>query len=213
MAPTREAVWLVAGLGNPGPAYRDTRHNVGFAVVERLAAEAGGVFRAGRHAVQAADLRLAGTPVVLLKPQTFMNCCGPAVAAWLFGLALEPARLVVVHDDLDLETGRLRLVAGGGPGGHRGVASVQEAVGTREIPRVRVGIGRPPAGLDPADFVLQPLRDDEHLAAEDTARRAAAAVREIILEGLPAAMTRHNARPRPADQAEGAAGTDDSSEP
>jgi PTH1 family peptidyl-tRNA hydrolase len=202
--PTPGAAWLVAGLGNPGPAYRATRHNLGFAVVDRLAAEGRCRFRAGRHAVEAARLILAGVPVALLKPQTFMNCCGPAVAAWLAGLGLPAERLLVVHDDLDLGVGRLRLTAGGGAGGHRGVASIQAAVGTREIPRVRLGIGRPPDGLEAADFVLRPCSAEERPELEAATVRAAEAVRDIMLDGLAVAMQRHNARPKPGGGAEGA---------
>jgi len=201
--PTRGASWLVAGLGNPGPAYQGTRHNVGFAVVDRLAAEARGRFRPGRHAVEAVPLLLAGVPVTLLKPQTFMNCSGPAVAAWMGGLGLSADRVVVIHDDLDLETGRLRLVAGGGAGGHRGVLSVQAAIETWEFPRIRVGIGRPPEGLDAAEFVLRPFLDVERPAAEEAILRAAVVTRDIVREGLAAAMNRHNIRPRKIERTGG----------
>jgi len=202
--PIRGATWLVAGLGNPGPGYRDTRHNVGFAVADRLAAEAGGRFRHGRHGVHGVTLVLGGTPVVVLKPQTFMNCCGPAVAAWLTGLELPAERLVVVHDDLDLAVGRLRVVAGGGAGGHRGVASIQSVVGTQAIPRVRIGIGRVPAGGEAADFVLQAFRAEEQPAIEAATARAAEAVVDIVMDGLAPTMNRHNATPRVAAGVEAA---------
>jgi len=201
--PTRGASWLVAGLGNPGPGYRETRHNVGFAVVDRLAAEAGSRFRPGRHAVEAASLLLAGVTVTLLKPQTFMNGSGPAVEAWRVGLGLPADRMVVVHDDLDLEAGRLRLVAAGGAGGHRGVLSIQAAVETREFPRIRVGIGRPPEGLDAAEFVLRPFLPEERPAMDAACLRAVVVIRDIVREGLAAAMNRHNIRPRPAERTEG----------
>ncbi|MFA5028325.1 MAG: aminoacyl-tRNA hydrolase [Candidatus Methylomirabilota bacterium] len=204
MEPTRGASWLVAGLGNPGPGYRETRHNVGYAVVDRLAAEAGSRFRPGRHAVEAAPLLLAGVAVTLLKPQTFMNGSGPAVAAWRVGLGLPADRMVVVHDDLDLEAGRLRLVAAGGAGGHRGVLSIQAAAETREFPRVRVGIGRPPEGLDAAEFVLRPFLPEERPAMDAACLRAVVVIRDIVREGLAAAMNRHNIRPRPAERTEGA---------
>jgi PTH1 family peptidyl-tRNA hydrolase len=196
--PIRGAAWLVAGLGNPGLGYRDTRHNVGFAVADRLAAEAGGRFRSGRHGVHGVALDLGGTPVVVVKPQTFMNCCGPAVAAWLTGLELPAERLVVVHDDLDLAVGRLRVAAGGGAGGHRGVASIQSVLGTQAIPRVRIGIGRPPADMEAADFVLQAFRAEEQPDIEAATARAAEAVADIVMEGLGPAMNRHNAVPRVA---------------
>ncbi len=201
MDPVCGAAWLVAGLGNPGPGYRDTRHNVGFVVADRLVAEAGGRFRPGRHGVHGAAVDLGGTPVVVVKPQTFMNGCGPAVAAWVGDLELPAERLLVVHDDLDLAVGRVRVVAGGGSGGHRGVASIQSVLDTQAFPRVRVGIGRPPAGLEAADFVLQAFRAEEQPALEAATARAAEAVERIIMDGLAPAMNRYNAAPRTAGDA------------
>src|SRR5512137_1292987 len=167
------ARWLVAGLGNPGADYSGTRHNVGFAAVERLAADGSARFSDGGGDAHAALIRVAGTPVVLLKPQTFMNRSGAAVAAWLARLALPAARLVVVHDDLDLPLGRLRVVAAGGAGGHRGVRSIQETLGTTEFPRVRVGIGRPEAGQAAADRVLTDFTPEERPVATAAVARAA----------------------------------------
>jgi PTH1 family peptidyl-tRNA hydrolase len=202
--PTHGAAWLVAGLGNPGSAYRHTRHNVGFEVVDRLATSAGARFRSGGDEVEVAWLALERVPVALLKPQTFMNRCGPAVAAWRERLALGLEKLLVIHDDLDLPLGRLRLVPGGGAGGHRGVASIQEALGSREVPRVRIGIGRPPDGEEAAEFVLQDFRPEEHETSQAALDRAAEAVRYIIADGLEAARSRFNARP-PAVEGAGAA--------
>jgi len=193
---TREADWLVAGLGNPGTTYRHTRHNVGFEVVERLAAAGGGRFRGGGDEAEVAWFSLGRVPVALLKPQTFMNRCGPAVAAWRARLDLGLDRLLVVHDDLDLPLGRLRLVSGGGTGGHRGVASIQEALGSREVARVRIGIGRPPEGEDAAEFVLREFLPEEREASQAALDRAAEAVRYIIADGLEAARGRFNVRPR-----------------
>jgi len=198
--PVRGAAWLVAGLGNPGPDYRETRHNVGFVVADRLVAEAGGRFRPARHGVHGAALDFGGTPVVVVKPQTFMNCCGPAVAIWLSGMELPAERLLVLHDDLDLAVGRLRVVAGGGSGGHRGVASIRSALGTQEFPRVRIGIGRPPVGMDAADFVLQAFRVEERSDIEAATARAADAVGRIVTDGLVATMNRYNAAPRVAGE-------------
>lgn len=191
------ARWLVAGLGNPGADYSGTRHNVGFAAVERLAADGSTRFSDGGGDAHAALIRVAGTPVVLLKPQTFMNRSGAAVAAWLVRLALPAAGLVVVHDDLDLPLGRLRVVAAGGAGGHRGVRSIQETLGTTEFPRVRVGIGRPEAGQAAADRVLTDFTPEERPVATAAVARAAEAVRCLILDGLAPAMNRYNVRPEP----------------
>ena len=142
-----------------------TRHNVGFAAVERLAADGSARFSAGGADAETALIRLAGIAVVLLKPQTFMNRSGAAVAAWLDRLALPAAGLVVVHDDLDLPLGRLRIVAAAGAGGHRGVRSIQDTLGTAEFPRVRVGIGRPEAGQAAAQRVLADFTPEERPVA------------------------------------------------
>ncbi len=194
MGATREARWLVAGLGNPGPEYARTRHNVGFQVVDRLAAEAGARLRAARFGAQAARADLSGIPVLLVKPQAFMNLSGPTVAAWLEATALPPARLVLVHDDLDLRLGRLRVVRSAGPGGHRGVISVQESLGTQTFPRVRVGIGRPLEGQETADRVLEQFAAEELPVVAEVVERAAAAVRTLIRDGLASAMNRYNMR-------------------
>jgi PTH1 family peptidyl-tRNA hydrolase len=195
------ARWLVAGLGNPGSAYARTRHNVGFAVVERLAAEAAAGFAPGPCETQWALASLSSLAVVLVKPQTFMNRSGAAVAGWLARLDLPSARLIVVHDDLDLPVGRLRIVTSAGPGGHRGVASIQERLDTTEFPRIRVGIGRPGVGEDAAGRVLADVAPEESAVLADAVARAADAVRSLILEGPGPAMNRYNVRPRPATDA------------
>ncbi len=196
MAAIDDVRWLVAGLGNPGPAYARTRHNVGFAVVERLAADGSAGFSPGVCESQVAAVRLSSTPVLLLKPQTFMNRSGAAVTGWLSRLGLPPARLLVVHDDLDLAVGRLRIVTAAGAGGHRGVDSIQASLGTAEFPRIRIGVGRPEAGEDAADRVLADVAPEETALLADAVARAAEAVRCLILEGAAPAMNRYNVRPR-----------------
>jgi PTH1 family peptidyl-tRNA hydrolase len=186
--------WLVAGLGNPGLDYSGTRHNMGFATVERLAADGSARFSPGGVDAETALIHLAGTAVMLLKPQTFMNRSGAAVAAWLDRLALSAAGLVVVHDDLDLPLGRLRIVAAAGAGGHRGVHSIQESLGTTEFPRVRVGIGRPEAGQAAAQRVLADFTPEERPVVAAVVERSAAAVRCLILDGVGPAMNRYNVR-------------------
>jgi PTH1 family peptidyl-tRNA hydrolase len=191
-----DADWLVAGLGNPGPGYVCTRHNVGFAVVERLAADGSAGFSSGAHESQLALITLSSVSVLLLKPQTFMNRSGAAVVAWLARLGLPPARLVVVHDDLDLPVGRLRIVTAAGAGGHRGVGSIQETLGTADFARIRIGIGRPEAGEDAVDHVLTAVAPEEATVLADAVVRAAAAVRSLIVEGPAPAMNRFNVHPR-----------------
>jgi PTH1 family peptidyl-tRNA hydrolase len=194
VAAIRGARELVVGLGNPGPEYARTRHNVGFAVVERLAVESGARFSASRFEAEAAAVELAGIPIMLLKPQTFMNRSGLAVAAWLEALGLPASQLIVVHDDLDLPLGRLRVVGSAGPGGQRGVTSIQEALGTQAFPRVRVGIGRPREGEEAIERVLEEFAPDEFQVAEEMVERAASAVQTLLASGLATAMDRYNVR-------------------
>ncbi len=194
MVARAEANWLVAGLGNPGQEYAATRHNVGFAVLDRLAAEAGVRFRPGAFQSHVAWMDTPEGRALLLKPQTFMNRSGQSVAACLAILGLSLDRLVVLHDDLDLPLGRLRVVQGAGAGGHKGVASIQEALGSQAFLRIRVGIGRPPEGVEARDRVLAAFRPDELPVAADMVEQAVAAVRTLLDEGLAAAMNRYNVR-------------------
>jgi len=194
VAALAEAHWLVAGLGNPGEEYAGTRHNVGFAVVERLAAGGRAVFRPGPGRSRVAGIRFGNTPVLLLEPLAFMNLSGEPVAACLAALRLPAERLVVVHDDLDLPLGRLRIVGEAGAGGHRGVGSIQVCLGTPAFPRVRIGIGRPGESEDAAERVLSAFTAPEAPLAADAIERAAAAVRSLVADGLTSAMNRFNVR-------------------
>ena len=185
---------LVAGLGNPGREYARTRHNVGFMVVDELARRHGGSFR-GKFSGELADVRLGGRRVALLKPQTYMNVSGRSVGAAVRFFKVPPERLLVVHDEVDLELGRLQARAGGGLAGHNGLRSVGEVLGTQEFLRLRAGVGRPERG-DPrpvADWVLTPF--EAHVDVEALVRRAADAVETIVREGLEAAQQRFNERP------------------
>src|SRR3954464_4626898 len=151
--------FLVVGLGNPGPRYAGTRHNAGFLVAdllaERVGGRVGGRFKAHRSNADVLEGRLAGRPVVLAKPRSFMNDSGGPVvnAARFYKVPIE--WVIVVHDDLDLPYGGLRLKSGGGDGGHNGLRSITSALGSKEYLRVRLGIGRPPGRQDPADYVLR----------------------------------------------------------
>ena len=184
---------LIVGLGNPGRRYRGTRHNVGWDVIARLAARAGirvnedeGFAEVGRGAI--------GTSRVLLaRPYTYMNVSGEAVRDLRRRHRLRPEDILIIVDDIDLPLGRLRLRAGGSAGGHNGLKSIIDALGTTEFPRLRVGIGRPPRGVDPADFVLTRFTAEEQPMVGEALERAADAVETAVTEGLPAAMNRFNA--------------------
>lgn len=197
------AVWLVVGLGNPGPAYAFHRHNLGFMVADELARRAGAGFTAPRGMradvcqtrVTALGMGAVGADaqqVVLLKPRTYMNDSGAAVAKASAYYGVKPAEVVAVHDELDLDFGRLRLKRGGGDNGHNGLKSLRSSLGTGDFLRVRIGIGRPPGRQATADFVLTsfPASLREEVALE--VDRAADAVEALILRGLEAAQNTFN---------------------
>jgi len=180
--------WLVAGLGNPGPGYAGNRHNVGFMVADLLAGRIGSGFKRDRSRAQAATGRLSGLPVIVAKPTSFMNLSGPQLVA-LAGFYKIPAdRIVVIHDDLDLPFGTIRLKHGGGDGGHNGLKSVTRALGSRDYSRVRIGIGRPAGRQDPADYVLSNFGSAERKELPLTIELAADAVEALLRSGLAAAQ-------------------------
>jgi PTH1 family peptidyl-tRNA hydrolase len=182
---------LVAGLGNPGRKYALNRHNAGFMVVEELARRREASFR-DKFSGRLAELRLAGKRLAVLEPETYMNESGRSVGAALRYFKLAPARLLVVHDDVDLELGRLQVRAGGGLAGHNGLRSLAGALGTQEFLRLRVGVGRPARGdqRSIADFVLADFEPEVDLGA--LVGRAADAVETLVGEGLEAAQVRFN---------------------
>ena len=190
--------WLVAGLGNPGPGYAGNRHNCGFMVADVLAVRAGAAFKRDRSRAQVATGRLAGFPVTLAKPQTYMNVSGGPVAALRSFYKVPPERIVVVHDELDLPFEAIRLKLGGGDNGHNGLRSITVALGTRDYLRVRVGIGRPPGRMDPADYVLRDFSAAERKLLPLVLERAADAVETLISRGLAAAQNDFHAGPEPA---------------
>jgi len=184
---------LVAGLGNPGREYAATRHNVGFMVADELARRLGGSWRA-KFSGDLAEVRLNGLRLALLKPQTFMNESGRSVGAVARFFKVEPEDLVVVHDEVDLEPGRLQARLGGGLAGHNGLRSVAQHLGTPEFGRLRIGVGRPERG-DPrpvADFVLSEFSPE--LDVGSLVARAADAVELVATEGLEEAQNRFNER-------------------
>jgi len=191
--------WLVVGLGNPGPRYAGTRHNIGQVVVDQLAG--GEAFKVGKHQAVVCETRLGVAPggapgpkVILAKPTTYMNVSGGPVAGLARWFGVEPEQVVVVHDELDIDLGRLKLKRGGGEGGHNGLRSVSQSLGSREYVRVRCGIGRPPGRQDPADFVLTGFARREQPEVELLVVDAADAVESIVTEGLEAAQLRFHTR-------------------
>lgn len=184
---------LIVGLGNPGRRYRDTFHNAGFAAADFLARDLGIALRPVGDAERGAG-EADGHAVLIARPTTYMNLSGQAVARLCRAGKTTPAELIVVHDDLDLPLGKVRLKRGGGTGGHNGLRSLETELGTRDFLRVRVGIGRPPEGVDPADFVLSRVPEESRGLFSEGIRAAAEAVRDILREGFDKASTRWNAR-------------------
>ncbi|MFI9642032.1 aminoacyl-tRNA hydrolase [Micromonospora sp. NPDC051925] len=179
--------WLVVGLGNPGREYAGNRHNVGFMVVELLAVRLGARF--GRYKRVVADVAegrigFGGPKLVLLKPQTYMNLSGGPVAALAQFHKIPADRVVAVHDELDIPYGQLRVKLGGGEGGHNGLRSMSQSLGTKEYVRVRFGIGRPPGRQDPADYVLSDFATAERKELEFLVDRAADVVESVVTKGV-----------------------------
>jgi PTH1 family peptidyl-tRNA hydrolase len=183
---------LVVGLGNPGTRYAATRHNAGFLVVDLLADRIGGRFKAHRSRCDVVEGRLAGLPVVLAKPKSYMNESGGPIVAVARFYKVPIERITVVHDDLDLPFGALRLKSGGGDGGHNGLRSATSALGSKDYARVRFGIGRPPGRQDPADYVLREFGAAERKDVPYLVDRAADAVEILLAQGLEAAQNKFN---------------------
>ena len=201
-----EQRWVVAGLGNPGEEYSRSRHNSGFMTIDRIAKAKGVQLNRRRFKGVTAETTLAEKPALLVKPQTYYNLSGECISDLLGYFKISPQRLIVLHDELDLEAGRLRIKQGGGDAGNRGVRSIAESLGTTDFIRVRIGIGRPPGFSDEMepgmqakteenkDYLLRPLTAAERQALAPILERAASAVEAIAEHGLEAAMNRHNQR-------------------
>jgi peptidyl-tRNA hydrolase, PTH1 family len=200
--------WVVAGLGNPGEDYSRSRHNAGFMTIDRIAKAKGVELGRRRFKGVTAEVTLAEKTAILVKPQTFYNLSGECVSDLLGYFKIAPQNLIVVHDELDLEAGRLRIKQGGGDAGNRGVRSIAESLGTTDFIRVRIGIGRPPGFIDEIevepgrrpkteenkDYLLRPMTAAERQALAPILERAASAVEAIAAQGLEIAMNRYNQR-------------------
>jgi peptidyl-tRNA hydrolase, PTH1 family len=187
--------WIIVGLGNPGPEYAGTRHNAGHMVLALLAERIGARFKANRTRNDIAEGRLSGQPVTLARPHSYMNLSGGPVAALLGFYKTSPERLVVIHDELDVAFGAVRLKLGGGDNGHNGLRSISQSLGTRDYYRVRFGIGRPPGRMDPATFVLRDFTPAERKELPFAIDRAADAAESLITKGLVEAQNEYHTDP------------------
>ena len=189
---TPETSYLLIGLGNPGREYRDSRHNVGFMLVDRIAV------RLGARGMKVQSKAIVTTAMhedrklILAKPQTYMNLSGQSVQGLIHFYKLPLTNVLLAHDDLDIPFGTIRIRPGGGPGGQRGMASTIEQLGTKDFPRLRIGIGRPPGRMDPSAYVLQDFTRDEIKILSEILDRTADAALEFVVNGLDKAMNKYN---------------------
>ncbi|CRK61494.1 Peptidyl-tRNA hydrolase [Alloactinosynnema sp. L-07] len=188
-----DAPMIVVGLGNPGPQYDGNRHNIGFLVADELAARVGGKFKGHKAGADVLEGRLANTRVVLVKPRTYMNLSGGPVVGTARFFKAPQENLVVIHDELDLPFGAVRLKLGGGENGHNGLRSITKSLGSKEYHRVRFGIGRPPGRMDPADYVLRDFAPAERKELAFEIDRCADAVEALVSQGLEAAQNAFHA--------------------
>ncbi len=188
-------VWLIVGLGNPGPGYSGNRHNVGQMVLDTLAKRIGASFKAHKSNSVVAEARLGfgGPKIVLAKPLSYMNTSGGPVAKLAKFYSVDPAQIVVVHDELDIEPHQVRIKFGGGHAGHNGLRDIIAAIATQDFVRVRVGIGRPPGRQEVADFVLKDFSAAERSELPVTLEIAADALQAIVESGVSAAQQKFNA--------------------
>jgi len=185
---------LVVGLGNPGPQYTKTRHNVGFMVADVLATRIGGAFKAHkRSGAEVLTGRLGHRSVVLAKPRCYMNESGRQVGPLAQFYSVPAADVIVIHDELDIDFGRVRLKLGGGEGGHNGLRSVANALGSKDFQRIRIGIGRPPGRKEPAAYVLEPFSSAERREVPTICELAADATEMLIEAGLETAQNQVHA--------------------
>ena len=184
--------FLIIGLGNPGREYRDNRHNFGFMLIDRLIVRLNARGMKLQSKAIITDAVYNDHKLILAKPQTYMNLSGQSAQGLIHFYKLELSNVIIAHDDLDLPFGTIRLRPGGGPGGQKGVASTIEHIGTQDIPRLRMGIGRPPGRMDAAAYVLQDFSKDEMKEISSILDRAADAVLSFATDGLDKAMNKYN---------------------
>ena len=187
---------MIVGLGNPGKKYEKTRHNIGFMLLDYLAAQNDLAFADSKWQARQVRTVLWQESAILLKPQTFMNLSGTPVSALANYYKIEAGRILVVHDDLDLELGRIRITAGGGDGGHKGIRSIISSLGTRDFPRIKVGIGRPSLPIPPDKYVLSKFDQDELELISHLLPLIAEGLQLLVQDGIAAAMNAVNSKVR-----------------
>ena len=187
-----ETAFLIIGLGNPGAEYRQNRHNIGFMVIDQLAQVLSIPLQRVKFKAITGTGKFEGRRVILAKPQTYMNASGESVGPLSRYFKVPLNQLMVVHDDLDIPFGSLRIRPMGGTSGQKGMKSIVEKLGSQDFPRMRIGIGRPPGRMDPADYVLQNFKNEELATRDEVLDSATAAIKLFILEGLDKAMNTFN---------------------
>lgn len=187
-------MWLVAGLGNPGRQYAGNRHNAGFMVVDQILRRVDAQPPRARMGAEISEASVAGDKVIFCKPMEFMNVSGAAISRAAGFWKIPSQQILVIHDDMDLDFGRMKLVEGGGTGGHNGLRSIVSSLGTEAFCRLRFGIGRPPAHWEGADFVLADFNNQERQILADLVEEAADAAQAIVKDGLVVAMNKFNRR-------------------
>lgn len=189
---TPETSYLLIGLGNPGREYRDSRHNVGFMLVDGIAIRLNARGMKVQSKAVVTTAMYEDRKLILAKPQTYMNLSGQSVQGLIHFYKLPLTNVLIAHDDLDIPFGTIRIRPGGGPGGQRGMASTIEQLGTKDFPRLRIGIGRPPGRMDPSAYVLQDFTREEMKFLSEIIDRAAGAALEFVINGLDKAMNKYN---------------------
>ena len=187
-------MYLIAGLGNPGKQYENTRHNAGFMALDALADQLGTSIEEKKHKALCGKGLIGGEKVILLKPQTFMNLSGESIRAAADFYKVDPYHIIVIYDDISLEPGQLRIRKKGSAGGHNGIKSIIAHLGTQEFPRIKVGVGAKPDRMDLADYVLGHFSQIESRVMDDAAKEAGQAAQAMILDGIEAAMNRYNSK-------------------
>lgn len=192
-------MYIVVGLGNPTKTYDGTRHNIGFNVIDQIAADLGISVNEKKHKAKFGKGYIGGEKIILAKPQTYMNLSGESVRALMDYYKVSEDELIIIYDDTSLDAGQIRIRGKGSAGGHNGIRSIISHLGTMEFPRIKVGIGSKPPGWDLADYVLSKFKEEEKDIIKEAVKTASDAVRVIITDGINEAMNQYNIRKKSND--------------